>query len=142
MKTILTCLALVAVPFNDAVIARCTTPQPPCEALAGSTIVALVDVIEAAPPWEITRRNESRPVPQAVKLRIMETFKAVSSREREISIRISHESAESIFLDGGKRYLLYARQGKDGTHSTSCTRTKLADIARAELSRLRQCIRK
>jgi hypothetical protein len=42
---------------------QCRIPQPPCEALAGSMIVALVDVIEAAQPWQITRRNESRPEP-------------------------------------------------------------------------------
>ena len=54
MKTVLFCLALVMTSFNQLVIGECLIPPPPCEALAGAAIVVLVDVIEAADPWEKT----------------------------------------------------------------------------------------
>ena len=140
MRTALLCFALLTVPCHRVSEAECLVPRPPCEALAAATIVAVVDVIEAAEPFERSA-NQSRPIPQAVRLRIVERFKGVSPLEREISGKI-HNNAESVFLAAGKRYLLYVHQLPDGIWWTSCTRTKAVQAAKVELSQLRQCVQK
>jgi len=94
--------------------------------------------IEAADPWQIAGDNLT-PIPQVVKLSVVEGFKGVSPQQREISGNISN-NGDSIFLKAGKRYLLYAHQpNRFGTWHTSCSRTRLADRASAELSQLRHC---
>jgi hypothetical protein len=74
-----------------------------------------------------------------VKLKVIERFKGVLPEQREITATISI-NAETVFLEIGKRYLLYAIQNKDGSWITSCSSTKLVDLASA--SQLRLCIRK
>ena len=137
MKTALLCLALATTTFNRLVSAECIIPPPPCEALARAAIVVVVDVIEVADPWEA---NSFRPIPQVVKLKVVEIFRGVSREQREITGSISN-NAESVFLEAGRRYLLYAVQNNDGTWGTSCSRTKLANVASEELSQLRKCQR-
>ena len=81
------------------------------------------------------------PLPQVVRLSVVERFKGVPREQREITGRIFND-AESVFLKASNRYLLYALQNRDGTWVTSCSRTKLAETATAELRQLRQCIKK
>ena len=138
MKAAIVCLALVATPVNRLAHADCLIPPPPCEALARAAIVALVDVSGAAEPFEKVGADTFRPIPQAVKLRLVERFKGLSPRQREITGSIHHNS-ESVFLKTGKRYLFYTTPNRDGTWITSCSRTKLADAASAELGQLRKC---
>ena len=140
MKAVLLCLALVVSGRNYLVHAECIVPPPPCESLTRATFVAVVDAIEAAEPWrKLGDRLEF--IPQVVKLRVVEQFKGTSRQQREITGRIFND-AESVFLETGNRYLLYAIQKEDGTWLTSCSRTKLAETATAEVWQLRRCIKK
>jgi hypothetical protein len=59
-----------------------------------------------------------RPIPQVVKLRVVERFKGVSPQQLEVIGGILH-NAESVFLDAGNRYLLYAYKRQDGTWTTT-----------------------
>ena len=136
----LLCLALVGASFDRLATRECVGPRPPCEALAGADIVALVDVVEAAEPKEKVGAD-TRFVPQVVKLRVVERFKGMSPQQLEITGSI-HYNAESMFLTAGKRYLFYAHKGEDGTWTTSCSRTKLVQDASAELRQLRRCVKK
>ena len=134
-------LALTGTSVVRLATAECVGPRPPCEELIGAVFVALVDVVEATEPWEKVGADTFRTIPQVVKLRVVERFKGVSPQQREITGSI-HFNAESIFLAAGKRYLLYAYKGQDGTWITSCSRTKLAQDASDELRQLRRCVKK
>jgi hypothetical protein len=82
-------------------------------------MVAVVDVIES-------KRDEPAGrafVPHIAKLRIVERFKG--PRQQEVSLPFAFYEAETVFLEGGKRYLLYAFQRTDGPWTTSCLRTRL-----------------
>jgi hypothetical protein len=74
-------------PSGDLATAECIAPRPPCEALDGAAVVALVDVVEAAESWEKvgadTLRPILRPIAQVVKLRVAERFKGVSPQQRK-----------------------------------------------------------
>ncbi len=141
MKTAtLLCLALLGNSFGRPARTECVGPRPPCEEFAAASVVALVDVVEASEPWEKVDAQTLRPVPQAVKLRVVERFKGVSPDQRELTGSI-HHNAESLFLASGKRYLLYASKDRDGTWMTSCSRTTLAENASAELRQLRRCVK-
>jgi hypothetical protein len=122
--------------FSQQLNAECIIPPPPCRALAQSAMVVVVDVIEAAEPWEIVG-GVGKLVPQVVRLRVVERFKGVSPQQQELTGSI-HHSAESIFLQAGKRYLLYT-ENWNGSWLTNCSRTKLADVASAEVRQLRGC---
>ena len=63
-------------------------------------------LVEAAEPWEKVGAD-TRFVPQVVKLRVVERFKGVSPQQLELTGSI-HHNAESVFLNAGERYLLYA----------------------------------
>ena len=104
-------------------------------------MVAVVDVLEAAESEKEVSYNTFRPIPQAVKLRVLERFKGVSPEQRELSGSI-HNNAASMFLAAGKRYLMYARKGPGGTWVTSCSRTTLVQAASDELRQLRRCVKK
>ena len=101
----------------------------------------MVDVIEAGTPWEIVEGTNAKAIPQPVKLRVVERLKGVSPEQLEITGGI-YNNAESVFLEAGKRYLLYTLQDRDGTWVTSCSRTKLAHVAAEELTQLRQCAKR
>jgi hypothetical protein len=133
MKAVLLCLALVMTSFNQLVNAECLIPPPPCKELARAAIVAVVDVIEVANPWE---NDGLKLIPQVVRLRVVERFKGVLPQLQEITGNIAYD-AESVFLQAGERYLLYTLVDRDGIWITSCSRTKLADFANAEVSQLR-----
>ena len=65
----------------------------------------------------------------------------VPPQQREIAGSI-HHNAESVFLTAGERYPLYAHKREDGAWTTSCSRTKLAQDASAELRQLPRCNKK
>ena len=140
MKTALICVALMAA-SDGAGVAECLIPRPPCQALAESAIVVLVDVVEAAESWEKVGTDTLRPIPQMVRLKVIERFKGVAPQQREITGSIQHKG-EAVFLAVGKRYLLYAYQDREGTWITSCSRTKLVQDASDELRQLRRCVKK
>jgi hypothetical protein len=72
MKTGLLWSALLALPLHGVATALCPARLLPCQALGHAAIVALVDVTDASAPWERSGENSMRPVPQAVKLRVVE----------------------------------------------------------------------
>ena len=139
METASICVAL-GTALVGAAAAECLAAPPPCQSLAESAIVALVDVVEAAEVWEKVG-DVFRPVPQKVRLRVIERFKGVTPEQREITGSIHHDG-ESAFLAVGQRYLLYAYRHRSGTWITSCSRTTLAQTAAAELQQLGRCAKK
>lgn len=114
----------------------------PCEELQRASVVFVADVVEAGEPAERISPTQSRAVPQPVRFRIIERFKGIDVDEREVAARIAFSSAETVFVQAGKRYLVYARTRPDGTWETSCSSTKPVDHAEEELTQLRQCPRR
>lgn len=137
MKTTVIGLILLASPVHPVVYAACDVPPPPCEALKHATVVMVADIIEAIPPATTSGPSFLLKIPERFRLKVVEGFKGVRLQEREMTPRIPY-SSETVVLEAGKRYLLYAQEYR-GNWSTSCTRTKLAIQASAEVQQLRQC---
>ena len=117
--------------------ADCGPPRPPCEALAQSSVVALVDVIDAVGPFEAPN-TFGRLLPHVARLRVAERFKGIPAEQREVTATIDY-NAETIPLEAGKRFLVYAHIMKTGHWLTACSRTKRVSADDEELKQLRRC---
>jgi hypothetical protein len=130
-------IAAAVIVSGTHVQAECISPPPPCEALKQSSIVVLADVLDATIP-----KSERRPGEFIgrldVRLRVVERFKGIPKNPPEITASIPF-NAETIFLEQGQTYLVYANVSQAGNWQTSCTRTRPAKPADDELRVLRQC---
>jgi hypothetical protein len=106
--------------------------RPACEALKNEG-------------WKFVFVAETRSVqsfdmdPQHVRFKIIEAFKGVRKDQRELDVRIFIRSSETIYLEQGKRYLVYATERKDGTWSLGCSMTRVIEPDDDELRALRKC---
>jgi hypothetical protein len=126
-------VATMIVEASDFVRAECLIPPPPCQALSQASLVVIADVLEATQPW--VERS------QVVTLNIIERFKDVLPSQKQLTLKVQ-SNVETVFLEKGKRYLIYAFQVRPGEWGTSCSRTRVVTDADPELKQLRQCRRK
>ena len=97
---------------------------PVCAARAEATFVFIADVIEAGPVERPVGPGQFRLGPQIVRFKVVERFKGLAAGRREITARIFGTGAETVFLRASIRYVVYAKQRRDGTWDTSCSRTR------------------
>ncbi len=127
--------------------AECIVPPRPCEALKKADYVFLADVEQAGGPSEAVGPSAGQRLPQAVRFRVVETFKGVEPPDRRMDARNRTDSPEMTVFRAGNRYLVYAKRERDGVWSTECSRTTLVrkdgdERIQEELRELRTCGRR
>ena len=104
----------------------------PCNALAESSVVALVEVLDVAAEPGVDYGV------QVAHLRVIERFKGVPEAQRVILVKLEI-GVESKPFESGKRYIVYAYQKPDGLWGGICQTRVLVDENGDDLKQLRRC---